>query len=71
MTMTFAGSLVPIFIFADASIAAIGIPTIPGPMTPIFLTFQFLELTSIGLFSKVNTKAHKVLNIFINELLKP
>jgi hypothetical protein len=30
----------PIFILASASIAAIGIPTIPGPMTPIFSTFH-------------------------------
>jgi hypothetical protein len=69
--MTFAGSLVPIFILADASIAAIGIPTIPGPMTPIFFTFQFSELTGEGLSRKVNTKADKRLIIFIDKLLKP
>ena len=53
--MTLAGSFDPIFILADAIIAAIGIPTIPGPMTPIFLTFQFPKLIGEGLFPINNT----------------
>ena len=35
---TRAGSSAPSLMRAAASMAAIGIPTIPGPITPIFLT---------------------------------
>jgi hypothetical protein len=40
MTTTFAGSSDPILIFEFANILAIGIPTIPGPITPILRTAQ-------------------------------
>jgi hypothetical protein len=39
-TTTFAGRRLPSAAGARASAAAIGIPTMPGPITAIFCTFQ-------------------------------
>jgi hypothetical protein len=43
MTTTVAGLFDPILIFACASNAAMGMPTIPGPTTAIFCTFQLVK----------------------------
>ena len=47
-TSTRAGLSVPILIRALASMAAMGMPTMPGPMTAIFSIFQFSGVSIFG-----------------------